>query len=350
MDGLDLVWVEFSVHANGLWTIDWGPGKTVSYAGTEWEVDLPAAYHQPREHLGALSARYALWCNAQIYQFLREENLPQPDVIGHHGHTIHHQPHRGYTYQLGNTPEIARGFSGPVVGDFRQPDVDLGGQGAPLVPIADRLLFSEYAHCVNLGGFANTSCEMDGLRRAWDVVPLNIIWNALAQKRGHPFDPNGALAASGTLLPTLLTDLESLPYFGQFPPKSLGREDVEQHWAPLLEKAQTVHSTEDLLRTCVEHAALRLAHDLQQGPAGPVLVTGGGARNTFFMDLLRSRTSRTVKLLPSHQADFKEAAAFALLAALKLRGENNVLASVTGAAHDHSSGTVWIAHSGAPGK
>jgi anhydro-N-acetylmuramic acid kinase len=171
---------------------------------------------------------------------------------------------------------------------------------------------------------------------------LNILWNSLAQKLGHPFDPDGSLAASGTLIPSLLNALESLPYFDQLPPKSLGREDVEQHWAPLLEKVHSVYSTEDLLRTCVEHAALRLAHDLQQGPAGPVLVTGGGARNSFFMDVLRARTSRTLALLPSHQADFKEAAAFALLAALKLRGENNVLASVTGAVHDHSSGTVWL--------
>ena len=344
LDGLDLVWVEFSLHPEGRWSVAWGPGKTVSYKGTPWEVDLPAAYLQPKGLLGSLSVRYAQWCNAQIHQFIREENLPQPDVIGHHGHTIHHQPHRGFTYQLGNTPEMARGFSCPVVGDFRQPDVDLGGQGAPLVPIADRLLFSEYAHCVNLGGFANTSCEIAGLRRAWDVVPLNILWNSLAQKLGHPFDPNGSLAASGTLIPSLLNALESLPYFDQLPPKSLGREDVEQHWTPLLRAAQTDHSTEDLLRTCVEHAALRLAHDLQQGPAGPVLVTGGGARNAFFLDVLRSRTSRTLALLPSHQADYKEAAAFALLAALKLRGVDNVLASVTGATHDHSSGTVWSIH------
>jgi anhydro-N-acetylmuramic acid kinase len=343
LDGLDLVWVEFFHLPDGRWSVKWGPGKTVSYSGTPWEVDLPASYQQPMERLGSLSTRYALWCNAQIHQFLQEENLPQPDVIGHHGHTIHHQPHRGFTYQLGNTPEMARGFSCPVVGDFRQPDVDLGGQGAPLVPLVDRLLFSEYAHCVNLGGFANTSCEISGLRRAWDVVPLNILWNPLAQKLGHPFDPNGALAASGTLLPNLLNALESLPYFDLFPPKSLGREDVELHWSPLLEKAHAKHSTQDLLRTCVEHAARRLAEDLQQGPDGPVLVTGGGAHNAFFMEVLRNRTFRHLHRLPAHQADYKEAAAFAFLAALKLRGENNVLASVTGATHDHSSGTIWTA-------
>ncbi len=341
LDGLDLVWVRFFPQSDQAWEVEWGPGRTVPYAGTRWERDLPMAYTQPVGELRPLSREYATWCNAELHRFLREEHLPFPDVVGHHGHTVHHQPHAGITYQLGNEPEMGAHLPGAVVGDFRVYDVALGGQGAPLVPIADRLLFGTYAHCVNLGGFANTSCEVDGLRRAWDVVPLNIVANELAQRLGLPFDHRGGIAASGTLLPSLYSLLESLPYFQKPFPKSLGREDVERHWKPLVEQALAQHPLPDVLRTCTEHAASRVANDLRLGPPGTALLSGGGAHNTFFVNQLKQQALRPLEVLDAHRSNFKEAAAFALLAALKMRGENNVLASVTGAGWDHSAGTLW---------
>ena len=341
LDGLDLVWVRFFPQSDQAWEVEWGPGRTVPYAGTRWERDLPMAYTQPVGELRPLSREYATWCNAELHRFLREEHLPFPDVVGHHGHTVHHQPHAGITYQLGNEPEMGAHLPGAVVGDFRVYDVALGGQGAPLVPIADRLLFGTYAHCVNLGGFANTSCEVDGLRRAWDVVPLNIVANELAQRLGLPFDHRGGVAASGTLLPNLFSQLESLPYFQKPYPKSLGREDVERDWKPLVEQALAQHPLPDVLRTCTEHAASRLAHDLRLGPPGTALLSGGGVHNEFFVDRLTHLAPRPLEVLDAHRSNFKEAAAFALLAALKMRGENNVLATVTGAEQDHSAGTIW---------
>jgi anhydro-N-acetylmuramic acid kinase len=345
LDGLDLVWVRFTPLPNQQWDLEWGPGRTVSYAGTRWEQDLPQAYIRSIESLKETSREYATWCNQQLLQFLKEEGLPQPEVVGHHGHTVHHRPNEGITYQLGNEPEMAAHLSGAVVGDFRVDDVALGGQGAPLVPVADRLLFSTYAHCVNLGGFANTSCEIDGLRRAWDVVPLNIIANELVQRVGLPFDDRGLLAASGTLLPALFSQLESLPYFQRMHPKSLAREDVERDWKPLLAKALAQHPLPNVLRTCTEHAASRVANDLRLGPPGTALLSGGGVHNEFFVRRLEHWSPRPLEVLDAHRSNFKEAAAFALLAALKVRGENNVLASVTGAERDHSAGRILKIHS-----
>jgi anhydro-N-acetylmuramic acid kinase len=345
LDGLDLVWVRFTPLPNQQWDLEWGPGRTVSYAGTRWEQDLPQAYIRSIESLKETSREYATWCNQQLLQFLKEEGLPQPEVVGHHGHTVHHRPNEGITYQLGNEPEMAAHLSGAVVGDFRVDDVALGGQGAPLVPVADRLLFSTYAHCVNLGGFANTSCEIDGLRRAWDVVPLNIIANELVQRVGLPFDDRGLLAASGTLLPALFSQLESLPYFQTMHPKSLAREDVERDWKPLLAKALAQHPLPNVLRTCTEHAASRVANDLRLGPPGTALLSGGGVHNEFFVRRLEQLSPRPLEVLDAHRSNFKEAAAFALLAAMKVRGDNNVLASVTGAERDHSAGRILKIHS-----
>ena len=343
LDGLDLVWVRFTPRSHQNWDLEWGPGRTVSYAGTRWEEDLPLAYRRPVGELKETSQAYAAWCNAELRRFLREEHLPFPDVVGHHGHTVHHRPHEGITYQLGNEPEMAAHLPSAVVGDFRVHDVALGGQGAPLVPVAVRLLFGTYAHCVNLGGFANTSCEIDGLRRAWDVVPLNIVANEMTQRLGLPFDDRGGIAASGTLLPSLFSQLESLPYFQLPYPKSLGREDVERDWKPLMEQALAHHPLPDVLRTCTEHAASRVANDLRLGPPGTALLRGGGVHNEFFVNRLKHLASRPLEVLDAHRSNFKEAAAFALLAALKVRGENNVLASVTGAKRNHSAGTLLSA-------
>ncbi|MEY4865106.1 MAG: hypothetical protein RLZZ114_535 [Bacteroidota bacterium] len=341
LDGLDLVWVRFTQLPNQQWDLEWGPGRTVSYADTRWEEDLPQAYTRSIESLKATSQEYATWCNQQVLRFLKEEGLPQPEVVGHHGHTVHHRPNEGTTYQLGNEPEMAAHLTGTVVGDFRVDDVALGGQGAPLVPVADRLLFGTYAHCVNLGGFANTSCEIDGLRRAWDVVPLNIVANELAQRVGLNFDDRGLLAASGTLLPSLFSQLESLPYFQLPYPKSLAREDVERDWKPLLAQALAQHPLPDVLRTFTEHAASRVANDLRFGAPGTALLSGGGVHNEFFVRRLKHLAPRPLEVLDAHRSNFKEAAAFALLAALKVRGENNVLASVTGAQRDHSAGRLF---------
>ena len=110
-------------------------------------------------------------------------NFKNIDLVSSHGHTARHIPLKGITYQLGNLSYLNRFYNLKTVCDFRTQDVDMGGQGAPLVPIGDQILFSEYSACINLGGFANISREINGERIAYDICSINLIFNYLAQKK-----------------------------------------------------------------------------------------------------------------------------------------------------------------------
>ena len=226
-----------------------------------------------------------------------------------------------------------------MVCDFRVQDVELGGQGAPLVPIGDRLLFNQYKYCINLGGFANISMEKDSKRIAFDICPVNTVLNFFMRKLGKEYDEDGKLAKSGKIDDDLLDKLNSLPYYKKEPPKSLGIEWVNCEIIPLLEKYQ--NDIPSILKTYSVHAAIQIANSLDNNPQSKVLLTGGGAFNKFFIDEIKSR-SECVFVIPDRQLiDFKEALIFAFLGALKLRGEVNVLSSVTGSKMDHSSGRLY---------
>lgn len=266
----------------------------------------------------------------------------KPNLIGAHGHTVFHQPERGFTLQILDGGKLAAQTGIPVVCDFRRGDVALGGQGAPLVPIGDALLFGEYAACLNLGGFANVSYETQGTRIAYDICPVNIVLNALAEKLGLPFDEGGRLARSGNHLPELATKLDRAEYYRQAPPKSLGREWVETHVHPLLDHER--YDTADMLHTYTVHAAKILAGELERVPdPGEVLVTGGGAFNDFLMETTARFSRRSLRIPEKKLVEGKEALVFALLAKLRAEGEANVIGGVTGAYKDHVAGAYYWA-------
>ena len=225
-----------------------------------------------------------------------------------------------------------------VVCDFRVQDVELGGQGAPLVPIGDRLLFSEYDYCLNLGGFANCSYEKNGQRIAFDICPVNIVLNKYAEKLGKDFDENGKFAESGIVDENLLHQLDSLKFYSGKPPKSLGLEWVKENIFPLLEASKI--SSEDVLRTFTEHIAVQLAK--QFSDRASVLITGGGAYNSFLIERFKNLSAIEVVVPSKEIVEYKEALIFGLLGVLKLRDEVNCLASVTGASKDHSSGKIFF--------
>ena len=239
--------------------------------------------------------------------------------------------------QIGNLPKLASLIGQRVVCDFRVADVVLGGQGAPLVPIGDQLLFSEYDYCLNLGGFANCSFEADGKRIAYDICPVNIVLNPLAEKLGYPYDDKGLIAKSGGVSLMLSEALRILPYYKEHPPKSLGLEWVQATIQPLLDTTEI--DVKDKLRTLTDHFGHQIGRQFKKGSS--ILVTGGGAYNTYL--LKRITYNKDVELvIPSPQLiEYKEALIFGLLGVLKLRDEVNCLASVTGAARDHSSGKVF---------
>lgn len=259
------------------------------------------------------------------------------ELIASHGHTIFHQPDKGFTTQIGSGAMVAAASGITTVCDFRSADVALGGQGAPLVPLGERLVFPEYKAFVNIGGICNISLHAPKRTIGYDVCIGNQALNFLANETGKAYDATGAMARSGSVHEPLLAALNALPFHRRKPPRSLGREWFEAEVQPLI--ANNRIGLADRLRTVAEHIAFQLGKALRKAE-GPVLVTGGGAHNGFLMERLRQHAKAPIVVPDKRTVDYKEALVFALLGALRVRGEVNALASVTGAKRDSVGGAV----------
>ncbi len=337
LDGVDLAHVRFTIH-HSKWTFEILESETIPYH-SEWIARLKTAVNYSESQLETLNKSYTKLLGTIISDFIAKHQLQDLDAVCSHGHTILHQPQNGFTLQIGNLPNIAALTNQKVVCDFRVQDVQMGGQGAPLVPIGDRILFSEYDFCLNLGGFSNVSFEKNGHRIAFDISPVNTVLNFYANQLGMEYDDRGQIAQSGTVNQTLLTELNELPYYRQSYPKSLGFEYVKEIVLPLIERHTL--AIEDLLRTFTEHAAVQIALALPE-KKGKLLITGGGAYHDFLIERIKKYLPEiTIVIPPAVLLEYKEALIFALLGVLKLRQEINVLASVTGAKQDHSSGVIF---------
>jgi anhydro-N-acetylmuramic acid kinase len=308
--------------------------ETIAYSA-DWITKLKQAERCSGLELMQLHREYGKYLGHLAKQFIGETKV---DAIASHGHTIFHNPAKGLTFQIGCGAELAATSGITTVADFRITDVAHGGQGAPLVPAGDATLFSEYNYCLNLGGFINISFDEFAKRIAFDIAPMNYVLNRLAMREGKPFDENGKMAAAGTCIQSLLDKLNSLSYYSARAPKSLGREWVEKEIFPLLNEN---YNTSDLLHTFTLHAAEQTAKYLQQD--GRVLITGGGAYNTFFIEELKKRSVAEIVIPESELINFKEALIFAWLGFLRLRNENNALSSVTGARRDSCGGAIFCA-------
>lgn len=334
LDGIDLAYLNFD--KNERWTYKILNSETVPYP-EDWQKDLSEALFYNDLRLQEFNEKYTTYLAEVIFDFLRKHDIKDLDAVCSHGHTIKHEPENGYTLQIGNLPKLAKMLGQKVVCDFRVQDVQMGGQGAPLVPIGDELLFSDYDYCLNLGGFANISTRIDGIRVAYDICAVNTVLNYLAGKMNLPYDNNGEIAAAGNMDESLLEKLNSFPFYKENPPKSLGVEWVNRNIIPLVETLEDVPS---VLHTYVIHAAEQIAGELKGDSASRVLITGGGAFNGFLINEITKRTQVKVEIPPEEVVNFKEALIFGFLGVLKLRGENNVLSSVTGASKNHSSGVI----------
>ncbi len=340
LDGLDMVAVEFW-QAGSDWNFNLISAKTISYS-SEWLNWLSNSPTLSGEKLIALHSKYGHFLGLETKQFINETRF-QPDLIASHGHTVFHQPDLGFTFQIGNGAEISAITGITTVSDFRTCDVALGGQGAPLVPVGDKLLFFEYDFCLNLGGFANISFEENNRRIAFDICPVNFVLNHFAEKQGLQYDKNGELGRKGKLNPGLLTMLNQIDFYHKQPPKSLGREWVEQIFMQVLNNFEIPDN--DKLRTVYEHIAQQIAGTVsgenREKEGTKMLATGGGVFNAFLIERLKSLLKIEIVIPSDEIVNFKEALIFAFLGVLKYRGENNCLASVTGAKRDHSSGIVF---------
>lgn len=261
----------------------------------------------------------------------------QITAIVSHGQTIFHQPDQGFTAQIGCGVTLNYHTKIPVINDFRTLDVVAGGQGAPLVPIGDALLFCNHADgFLNLGGFANVSCQKNGSHMAFDIAPANLPLNIWMREIGHEFDENGNLARTGKVDTSILEKLLALPYFAQTGPKSLGTEWMQAHYLPIFDKL----SLADRLRTHIELLSIATAQDLQLLGLQKVLVTGGGAFNSFLMENIASKFNGELITPDEKIIAFKEALIFAFLGARFIRHEATTIASVTGATEALCTGTL----------
>jgi anhydro-N-acetylmuramic acid kinase len=337
LDGVDLAHIHFRV-IDRKWQYEILESETVSYSD-DWLNKLRTAVDFSKAELKQLNQDYTLLLGNIIAAFIQKHKITNLDAVCSHGHTILHQPQNGYTLQIGNLKEMATIVGETIVCDFRVQDVKFGGQGAPLVPIGDRILFSDYDYCLNLGGFSNVSFEQGGKRIAFDISPVNTVLNFYASQLGFAYDDKGNIARSGDTDMALLEELDGLAYYQKPYPKSLGFEFVKTVVLPLMESYDL--SIEDKMHTFIKHIAKQTAFALPDR-RGNVFITGGGAYNTFLLESMQDYLPELQLIVPDAKTlEYKEALIFALLGVLKLRKEINVLSSVTGAKKDHSSGKVY---------
>lgn len=340
LDGLDLCCVHFDY--DGRWNYHIIKAESVEYPDT-LRKQLATAQSIKAQEYARLHSDYGLYLGEQVKAFL-ERNRLTADLVASHGQTIFHQPAERFTAQIGSGAGIAAVTGIDTVCDFRTTDVALGGQGAPLVPIGDAILFGDYDYCLNLGGFSNISYAGPGgatslrpQRLAYDISPVNYVLNHYARHLGLAFDRDGEVARSGRVDETLLAALNSLPFYAQAGPKSLGREWVEAQVYPLIDRS--LLAVKDVLATFVEHVAVQVARHVK---GGKVLTTGGGARNKYLVERMQARAGEARYIVPDPLTiDFKEALIFALLGALYVAGMPNCLSSVTGALRDNIGGCLY---------
>ncbi|MCW3161562.1 anhydro-N-acetylmuramic acid kinase [Chryseobacterium oryctis] len=333
LDGLDICFAKF--EKTNSWNFEIIKAETIPYP-KNWEEKLRNSIHLSAEELLELNAEYGFYLGELTNDFIQRNQLENIDLIASHGHTVFHQPKKKFTLQIGDGRAIKIETNLPVIYDFRSQDVLMGGNGAPLVPIGDELLFSQYDACLNLGGFSNISLKSNGKRIAFDVAPVNIVLNKLVQKFNKSFDENGDLARTGKVDEALLQKLNSLDFYKQSHPKSLGIEWCNESIFPLFDKLEVI----DVLATFTEHISQQIANVINENNLSTILFTGGGTYNTFIIEKIKAKTTAKIIIPEKKIIDYKEALIFAFMGVLRLINETNVLSSATGSTHNHSSGVI----------
>ena len=335
LDGVDLIYVKFK--QNERWSFEIINTKTYRYEDSVIKL-LTNISKKILDDVKKIDIEYSKKLAIIIREFIDEFSINKIDFISSHGHTAIHDPLNSFTYQIGNLPNLSKEINHNVICDFRVQDIELGGQGAPLVPVGEKYLFHEYDSFINLGGFANISNHTKESLIAYDICPVNIVLNNLSKKIGKDYDDKGSIASSGKPIVNLYEELEKFEYYQSSPPKSLGIEWVDENIFPLINKYFD-YPIEDLLNTLSNHIANQISNNLKD--IDKVLVTGGGAYNDYLIDLIRSKTDSEIIIPSKNIIEFKEALIFAFLGVLRYLNINNCYSSVTGASKDHCSGNFF---------
>lgn len=338
LDGLDIAYCKFTKQER--WSYEILNFKTVPY-DAQFRDRLKNACSLSSDLLEVLSLDFGLLMAQEVREFLAENNLSKFHLIASHGHTVFHEPKKGITRQIGNPKPLFEFSKTPVVYDFRSQDVAMGGQGAPLVPLVDKMLFPDYDACLNLGGFSNISFDLGGIRRAFDVCPVNIVLNHLCTPLGLEYDDKGGLASQGEFNENVFHQLNRLAYYGASFPKSLAWEWVVDEVLPILKKSGLSETSQ--MRTFVEHVAVQISSVVESYHLQSVLLSGGGVYNDFLLTRLGKWAPNLWVKADKTLIEGKEAMAFAFLGLLRYQGQVNVWASVTGSSLNHSAGKIYSA-------
>ena len=335
LDGIDIAYITFKLSKK--WNFDLKKFKTFSYP-LSWKKKLKSSVNIKPNELNSLDKLYTEFLASKINLFIKSYNIKELDAVSSHGHTVFHKPEQGITVQIGNLEELSNLINQKVVVNFREQDVKLGGHGAPLVPIGDKLLFSRYKCFLNLGGFANLSIKEDNNFIAYDICAVNTILNNLSLKLGKEYDFNGNFAKKGNIIEGLLDELNKIDFYKKPNPKSLAIEWNEKFIWPLINR-YNLYSANDLLRTYVEHISFQISKAFKKNQK--VLVTGGGTFNKFLISKIKNKSLAKFIIPKPEIINYKESIIFGFLGVLKLRNEINCLSSITGANKDHSSGVIF---------
>ena len=340
LDGLDIAHVLFELNDNK-WNFSLLKAKTYAYTTEFYNVLTNATSLNVPDFL-MLDKRIGRVFAEMVNDFISKNDIDRKNInaIASHGHTTFHQPQNGFTAQIGCGDTLSFLTNIPVINDFRTKDVIAGGQGAPLVPIGDLLLFQNLAESfLNLGGIANISFEINNQMSAFDICPANLPLNKLVAKLNLEYDQDGEIAKSGIVQEKLLEELNQLSFYSQVSPKSLGTEWMESDFYPLINFDDSI---ENNLATIIEHEAYQIASVLNKNTLKSVLITGGGAKNTYLIERLKHYFKGKI-ILPSKEViEFKEAIIFAFLGALYLEKQANCISSVTGASKNVIGGVYHI--------
>ncbi len=339
LDGIDLALCNFIKQKNN-WKFNIIAANTFPYTN-KWKDMLKNSTNLSSLEFIKLHSQYGFLLGNTINKFININNITHKiDFISSHGHTTFHQPDKYINFQIGNGAMIAAKTKIPVICDFRTLDIALGGQGAPLVPTGDKILFNNYDICLNIGGFANISYDDNNNNRiAYDICPANIILNYLANKFGKDYDKNGNIGKKGNVNLDLLRKLNNITYYKKNPPKSLGKEWLYKYFIPIVENYNI--SDIDKLRTIYEHITIQIANNINILNKKTLLITGGGVLNIFLQNLLKNNIKSKITIPEKNIINFKEALIFAFLGLLRALNEINCYKSVTGAELDNIGGTIY---------
>ncbi len=337
LDGLDIAYCQFDFTDK--WTYTLLKSKTASLGNRESQ--LKNATQLNEQELEQLSIDFAKYLAKEVQIFIQENQITEIDAVVSHGHTIYHYPEKGVTCQIGDGQTLANLLELKVINNLRQKDMDVGGQGAPIVPIGDLHLFADFPICLNIGGIANLSIQLQNGIIAFDVCTANQVLNHYANKLGLDYDDKGNIARKGKINTTLLNQLNNLDFYKNENPKSLDNSFRNQLIQIIDFEEQNI---ENVLATYTEHIAFQIQQSVEKVNIveAKMLITGGGAFNTFLVERIQANLKARIVIPSKDIINYKEAVVMAFIGVLKLRNEVNVLASVTGAQEDTVCGDVFI--------